>query len=438
MNVRSVERSYWKVETLDRFDGVRWERSGLGRGNNPLLPAPYDLTWETSLRVTIRDLDTNLFPIAGTALQITGADPVAVPSEDGTVEALGESLDEGDSYSVDAYVPQPTPSDMRAAPSVVPSALLTYTQVEDLGAPYAPMRDLALRLARGQPSTYDIVRSVQAHLRTEYAYGERPPRRKFPLPAFLFRDRIGYCQQFSGAMALMLRMLGIPTRVAAGFTPGSYNADTREYRVRDLDAHSWPEVWFQGIGWVPFEPTPSVAPAEAQSDFDAASASGGPTGAAETPDPTGSASPAQPESAGGGGEQDGGAPVEPWMGLAAMALLGLAALGALRLLAVFRRDRRLGVEEAELAALRSVLARTGEPATSRLTLRQLELRMETAGPAATRYVRMLRERRYGARGGHMPDGAARRQLRRALIRGRGLRARVGALAAMPPVPFRRG
>ena len=438
MNVRPVERSYWKVETLDRFDGVRWERSGLGRGNNPMLPSPYDLSSETSLRVTIRDLDTDLFPIAGTALQITGADPVALPSEDGTVEALGESLDEGDSYSVDAYVPQPTPSEMRVAPDTVPNALLSYTRADGLGPAYAPMRDLARRLARGQPTTYDVVRSVQRHLRTEYSYGERPPARRFPLPAFLFRDRIGYCQQFSGAMALMLRMLGIPTRVAAGFTPGLYNADTREYRVRDLDAHSWPEVWFEGIGWVPFEPTPSIAPAESQSGFDAASASGGPTGAAETPDPESQANPAQPESGGGGDARDGGPAIEAWMALAAVALLGLAALGAMRLRAVFRRDRRLGMEEAELAALRRVLARTGDPAAPRLTLRQLELRMETAGPAATRYVRMLREHRYSAQGGRMPDGTARRQLRRALIRGRGLRTRLGALAAMPPVPFRRG
>jgi hypothetical protein len=369
---------------------------------------------------------------------------VAVPSEDGTVEAVGESLDEGDSYAVDAYVPEPTPSDMRAAPPGVPNALLSYTQVyglaqpNDLPAPYARMHALARRLARGQPTTYDVVRSVQSHLRAEYSYGERPPARNFPLPAFLFRDRIGYCQQFSGAMALMLRMLGIPARVAAGFTPGSYNADTREYRVRDLDAHSWVEVWFDGIGWVPFEPTPSVAPAESQSGFDAASASGGPTGGGETPDPENSASPVQPDSAGDGGAQDGDGPaIEGWMALAAIALLAFAALGTLRLRAVFRRSRRLGAEEAELAALRRMLARTGEPAPPRLTLRQLELNLERAGPAATRYVRMLRERRYSPHGGRMPDGAARRQLRRALIRGRGLRTRVGALAAIPALPFRR-
>ncbi len=69
-------------------------------------------------------------------------------------------------------------------------------------------------------------------------------------------------------MALMLRMAGIPARVASGFSPGSYNKDSGEYRVRDLDAHSWVEVYFTGIGWVPFDPTPSAAPAESQSNGD--------------------------------------------------------------------------------------------------------------------------------------------------------------------------
>ena len=66
-------------------------------------------------------------------------------------------------------------------------------------------------------------------------------------------------------MALMLRMAGIPARVSTGFAPGSLNADTGEWRVRDLDAHSWVEVSFPDIGWVPFDPTPPVAPAESQS-----------------------------------------------------------------------------------------------------------------------------------------------------------------------------
>ena len=437
MNVRANERNYWRVETLDSFDGVRWERSGVGRGNAPMLPELYKPQWETNLEVTIRDLDTNLFPIAGTPLQVTGAEPVIVPSEDGTLEALGESIDEGDSYSVEAYVPEPTPGEMRAASNEVPFALIRYTEVGPLSGEYEPVERLARRLAEGQPTTYDVVRSVQRYVRDEYTYDERPPRRQYPLPAFLFRDRIGYCQHFSGAMALMLRMLGIPARVGAGFTPGSYNADTKEYRVRDLDAHSWVEVWWTDIGWVPFDPTPSIAPADSQSSAEAASASGGSTNAGEVQD----VRDAQDQALGdGGGDSEGASPDSPvasWVALAAIILAGAGILVFFRMSALVRRRETAG-EDVDVARLRRALARTGEPLSPRLTLRQLEARIERrAGPAAARYVRMLRERRFAPRGGRPPDAAARRDLRRALGHGRGIRTRLVALAALPPVPFRR-
>src|SRR5204862_3418675 len=98
-------------------------------------------------------------------------------------------------------------------------------------------------------------------------------RSSAPLADFLLRERVGYCQQFSGAMALLLRMGGVPARVAAGFSPGSLDRDRREYVVRDMDAHSWVEVFFPGIGWVTRDPTPGDAPARSQTSD---AASGGP------------------------------------------------------------------------------------------------------------------------------------------------------------------
>jgi hypothetical protein len=300
---------------------------------------------------------------------------------------------------------------------------------------------LAERLARGQDTPYDVVRAVQRHLRSEYAYSERPPSQEYPLAAFLFEDRIGYCQQFSGAMALMLRMLGIPARVAAGFTPGSYNRDTGEYRVRDLDAHSWVEVWFTRVGWVPFDPTPSVAPADSQSSVDAASASGGAAGTDETQDPGGQSSSALSERAGGPGAVEGpqDPAVESWMALAALALAAAAALAVLWVRSRLRRRRSVRADDAEVDELRRVLARVGEPVPPRLTLRELEGRLEqTAGPSAARYVRAVRERRYAGPSRPRADTPARRDLRRALGRGRGLRGRLLALVALPPLSFRRG
>jgi Transglutaminase-like superfamily len=66
----------------------------------------------------------------------------------------------------------------------------------------------------------------------------------------------GYCQHYAGGMALMLRLLGIPSRVAVGFTSGTYDADEEEWVVADTNAHAWVEVWFPRFGWIPFDPTP--------------------------------------------------------------------------------------------------------------------------------------------------------------------------------------
>src|SRR5439155_22868576 len=122
-----------------------------------------------------------------------------------------------------------------------------------LASPYARMYRLSRSLAASAPTTYDVVKRIEDYLKGGYGYSEDPPAHRFALPAFLFEDKVGYCQHFSGAMALMLRMNGVPARVAAGFTPGSYDSDAGEYRVHDLDAHDWVEVYFTGIGWVPFD-----------------------------------------------------------------------------------------------------------------------------------------------------------------------------------------
>ena len=95
----------------------------------------------------------------------------------------------------------------------------------------------------------------------EYTYSETPPPASRTLDGFLFDSKQGYCQQFSGAMALLLRMAGIPARVSTGFSTGATDTKTGEYVVRDFDAHSWVEVYYPDYGWVTFDPTPAASPA---------------------------------------------------------------------------------------------------------------------------------------------------------------------------------
>jgi hypothetical protein len=127
---------------------------------------------------------------------------------------------------------------------------------------YRRLYETALQVVGRPRNPYAAVIALEAWFRFRsggnFTYDESPPRSQLPpLVAFVAEHRRGYCQHFAGAMALMLRYLGIPARVGAGFTTGRYNPDREEYTVSDTNAHTWVEVWFSGYGWLPFDPTPT-------------------------------------------------------------------------------------------------------------------------------------------------------------------------------------
>jgi protein-glutamine gamma-glutamyltransferase len=232
----------------------------------------------------------------------------------------------------------------------------------------------------------------------------------------------------------MLRMVGIPARVVAGFSPGSYNRDTGEYRVRDLDAHSWVEVYFPGIGWVPFDPTPTAAPAESQSSgFAATSAARGDAGEISQ---QGSSSSSLSERAGGGpgATEDGGG--AGWVMVAVLAL-ALVLAGGAGLVMALRMHRLRGLTpfelaEAQLSELRRALVRLGWEVPAATTLLGLERRLgRAAGPASAAYAGGLRAHRYDPRAPAAPGLGQRRAVRRELSRG-SLYDRLRGLIAIPP------
>jgi protein-glutamine gamma-glutamyltransferase len=123
---------------------------------------------------------------------------------------------------------------------------------------------LAHQLAAGARTQWEVVARVHRYLldgdRFRYTTN-LPEAGLFPLVDFLLRDHAGDCQHFAGAAALLLRLAGVPTRVVAGFATGVRQGDGR-FEVRDVDAHAWIEVYFQGYGWVAFNPTPAAAQAQ--------------------------------------------------------------------------------------------------------------------------------------------------------------------------------
>ncbi len=119
--------------------------------------------------------------------------------------------------------------------------------------------ELAKEVTKGQTSPYGKARALERFLRENYSYSlelRGSPKSKDPLAAFLFDIRRGHCEYFASALAIMLRELGIPSRLVNGFRMGEYNSIGGDWTVRQYDAHSWVEAYFAPSGWYEFDPTP--------------------------------------------------------------------------------------------------------------------------------------------------------------------------------------
>jgi len=288
------EARYWRASTLELFTDDHWfehlDWLGKVEGDSKPLPSgrllpPRALRPENWLeqRVEVEALVDDHVVAAGTPVVLDGPRLGPVFQLSGGVLRARDPIGAGKSYRVWSYVPDPAPAALSAARPQYPTVALRFLEVDTrrfpaFGEPgreqvvdalfadpsystfarHRPMYVLARRIAGDARSPYAAVLALESWFRQGggFRYDESPPRvTQAPLVAFVTRTRAGYCQHFAGAMAAMLRMLGIPARVAVGFTSGTRGEDGT-WIVTDHEAHAWVEVWFRGLGWVPFDPTP--------------------------------------------------------------------------------------------------------------------------------------------------------------------------------------
>lgn len=461
LEVQASRPDYWKAENLDVFTGFGWAQ-GNGASTLPS-PSPVEAARFThTVKFTIRDMNTTEVIGAGYSSAPEHLDQSVLHGISAGTWAVSTALRPGDSYTIAAYSPRPTPRNLRAdhgaypATDVgeltisLPNSGLHYLgpvevqfppfhspgTVQNLLGPaghsgreliarsgYARAYTLATRLAAKAATPYDFSVAIERYLSPHngFVYDEHPAASRFPLASFLV-SKHGYCQQFAGSMALLLRMGGVPARVATGFTTGSYDAATHRYVVSDLDAHAWVEAWFPRYGWVRFDPTPGTAPARAGGGLLPALRGGkakrAQLGSRRNSNAAGGGAPAADRGHGGGGI--------PLAGL----IPALIAIAATVLFALRVVTRSAPTAQHLVSELERALARAGRPLKPGVTLQALEQRFR-ASPAAAGYVRTLRLARF-AGDPKLPRASQRRALRAQLAAGLGLAGKLRSWWALPP------
>jgi transglutaminase-like putative cysteine protease len=271
MDTSVSDPGYLRAVTLDVYDADSgWRLSTLSgekpiAGNDRLAPLPPREQGRTvTAQIQAVDHDDRFLPVPSSPLSVRmqGADRGDWRFDPATGTVFGRAVTtKGRSYSVVATEPRPQAA-LLAAAATLP--VTNRVQEHYTALPELDPRILATvaQVTAGATTPYERVRSIHAYL-TDRANGFRYSLSTTPgtsgdrLVDFLTQKR-GYCEQYAGTMAVMVRAAGIPARVALGYTPGEKQKDGSRLITSD-DAHAWVEVYFQGLGWVPFDPTPISA-----------------------------------------------------------------------------------------------------------------------------------------------------------------------------------
>jgi transglutaminase superfamily protein/transglutaminase TgpA-like protein len=258
--VSSPTPSYWRVVALSEFDGTNWllADTELDDASGPL-PQGFEpsVDGETVTQTfEITGLEGNFLPSAFSPVRVDSADGIRFVAETSSLLTVSGSSD-GLSYTVESSLPHYDVARLRAA-EAPPTGDIAERYIA-LPADFpTEMAELAREVTAGATTRYDRAIALQNWFRNfTYDLSGDTGHSQTAMQEFLDQRR-GYCEQFAATYAAFARVLGLPSRVAIGFTPGELHADGR-YHVQAKHAHSWPEIYFDGVGWVPFEPTPGRA-----------------------------------------------------------------------------------------------------------------------------------------------------------------------------------
>jgi len=253
ITVQASAESYWRATTLADFDGEIWrapDRTIVPPDPTTLVARPSNVILRHQVRIV--GLGGTEIPVAPDPTNAEGPTGLQYDAASSTLSTAEEELSAGDSYQMTSASPLFEPAVLAATTSLTPGDDIYFQLPDDFPADAAA---LAREVTAGAANSYEAAVLLQDWFRSEFEYSleVQPGHGNNAIEGFL-RDKVGYCEQFAGTYAAMMRSLDIPARVAVGFTHGTSTGTG--YSVTGRNAHAWPEVWFDGLGWVLFEPTP--------------------------------------------------------------------------------------------------------------------------------------------------------------------------------------
>ena len=254
--VEADEPRRWRVETYNRYTGEGWLNSlddetpfdgEIAPPEGPTKPVEQSYEFHVS---------SDSMPAAAQPVAVQGsAAEITLVREDGTI-SLGTAFEAGDTYGVESAAHISTSAALNASGTEYPAGIEeTHTQVP--GSTPDRVTELTDEITADAETPYETALSVEQFLqRKDYSLDVDEPSGDIA-DQFLFEMEAGYCTYFATTMATMLRTQDIPTRMVTGYNTGQ-ELDDGKYLVRGSDAHAWVEVYFEGIGWVEFDPTPAA------------------------------------------------------------------------------------------------------------------------------------------------------------------------------------
>ncbi|NWQ43586.1 transglutaminase [Bacillus sp. EB106-08-02-XG196] len=273
------QKNYWKVETKDHYTGKGWipsSSTSIQIGGDEVIPVssiPSSVeTRDASARLFLfMDYEHLIYPAGIQRAQFERSYTLEIDSTKEKISIFGFDSKPiaPDAYTVEYKIPQYEAIDLRETSVVDPvqidSAFLAqYTQLPE-NLPER-IKELAESITKGETNWFDKAKAIERHFGgSEFRYDQKnvavPGENDDYVDQFLFDSKVGYCDNFSTSMAVLLRTVGIPTRWVKGYTGGEFmdysEGDTSKsiYEITNNNAHSWVEVYFPNQGWVPFEPT---------------------------------------------------------------------------------------------------------------------------------------------------------------------------------------